>query len=722
MRPLISESYDSTGLRMTSALQDVHDPLPIATLILDGVIMLAGVGWLVSRALSRDRTYRWCGIEWGGLVIALAAGASCVLAGNRRLAMNGGVDWLSCALLSVILVQVLRDRWRVRLTLCVVLASASVQAAECFDQVLYTFPETAAMYDREKEAFWERQGVSLESVQVELFENRMRSGEATGYLAHGNIAGAYLVMCGLAAVGIGLSVCGSGANRGGWAWTAGTLAVPAAILSAAVLTQSRGALIGGALAAGLCAARLWFDGIYERHSRRIIVFGLAGAVCIALAVVGHGLYHGSLPGRSLDFRWKYWTASARMVVDHPLTGVGSGNFGRHYIGYKTIDSPEEVANPHNWMVSAATDWGVGGLVGMMLLVCGAFRMATGKRPTAPVERAPPTEDPPVAMRCWWCVILAAGIFGPRVALLGSDDPNYRYFATVWPLIIWSVAFLLLIGVPIRCHRRLATVLGFALMGFLLQDLVNFASLVPGTMTTAFALLGVLTASHYVEAPPVGGVRTGRPWLSVGVSAATLLVFAGTVMLPVWRSNDALQKARRANDADHSLAWYERAAGSDIWDPTPLYESARLHRALAMRGHDRDESIRSAIATIDAAIARDPVRSSLYREKSRCHVLRGEWFDSSDDRLVAIAASRQVLRLYPTDPAGHAGLAECLLVRGKADSDDGALVAARDHFLRALAIDEERPKWERIHRLRPSEQALFRSKIAGITSLLSVGGS
>ena len=289
MRPLISESYDSAGLRMTSALRDVQDPLPISTLILDGVIMLAGVAWLASRALSGDRKYRWCGIEWGGVVIALAAGVSCVFAGNQRLAMNGGIDWLSCALLSILLVQVLRDRWRVRLALCVVLASASAQAAECFDQVLYTFPDTAAMYDREKETFWERQGVSLESVQVELFENRMRSGEATGYLGHGNIAGAYLVMCGLAAVGIGLSLRGPGANRQGWGWTVGTLALPAVVLSAAVLTQSRGALIGGTVVAGLCIARLWFDGVYERHSRRIIVVGLVGASCIALAIVGHGL-------------------------------------------------------------------------------------------------------------------------------------------------------------------------------------------------------------------------------------------------------------------------------------------------------------------------------------------------------------------------------------------------------------------------------------------------
>ena len=38
----------------------------------------------------------------------------------------------------------------------------------------------------------------------------------------------------------------------------------------------------------------------------------------------HGVYHGSLPQDSLNFRWRYWVASARLVRQHPLAGVGVG--------------------------------------------------------------------------------------------------------------------------------------------------------------------------------------------------------------------------------------------------------------------------------------------------------------------------------------------------------------------------------------------------------------
>ncbi|MEE9293377.1 MAG: hypothetical protein V3W34_00215, partial [Phycisphaerae bacterium] len=123
LRPLIAERYDSTTLEMTRALGLVEEASPTTTLLIDGVIMLASVGWLLAGALTGDRSYRRCGIEWGALIILLAAAVSCVAAGQRRLAVNGALDWLCCILLAVVLVQLLRDRWRIRLALCVVLAS-----------------------------------------------------------------------------------------------------------------------------------------------------------------------------------------------------------------------------------------------------------------------------------------------------------------------------------------------------------------------------------------------------------------------------------------------------------------------------------------------------------------------------------------------------------------------------------------------------------------------
>jgi len=63
--------------------------------------------------------------------------------------------------------------------------------------------------------------------------------------------------------------------------------------------------------------------------RARIVFGAAVILFFlgVAAVVGHGLAHGNLVEKSLTYRWYYWTGAWRMMVKHPILGVGWGNFG-----------------------------------------------------------------------------------------------------------------------------------------------------------------------------------------------------------------------------------------------------------------------------------------------------------------------------------------------------------------------------------------------------------
>ena len=81
-------------------------------------------------------------------LVALGGLVSCWVAGNKRIAVNATVDWLCLPLLTIVLVQLLRQRWHLRLVLCVVLSSAAVQAYECFNQVFYSFPATKEFYDQ----------------------------------------------------------------------------------------------------------------------------------------------------------------------------------------------------------------------------------------------------------------------------------------------------------------------------------------------------------------------------------------------------------------------------------------------------------------------------------------------------------------------------------------------------------------------------------------------
>ncbi len=719
LRPLISERYDSAAVELTQALEVVEDATPTRTVVLDGVILLAAVGWLTARAVGGERGYRRCGIEWGGLLILIGAMVSCAFAGQKRLAANGAIDWLCCVLLAIVLVQLLRHRRAIRLVMCVVAASGAAQAAECFHQVRYSFPETEALYAHQREEIWSKQGVSLDSERVELFEARMRSREAFGYLSHSNVAGAHLVLCGLM-----VGALGFGRWRGGYGraerWTSTVVAslVAAFILGGAVLTHSLGALVGGSLAMGLCALRVALEGTCRRYGGAVFRGAWLAVIIGVLAVIGQGLYRGTLPGRSLDYRWKYWSASARMLADHPITGVGSGNFGRHYLEYKRIDSPEEIKNPHNFMVSAATDWGVLGLAGLLAMLYGGSRVICRAGEIAEGGGRPDDDGLSRFQVAGWGIALGATIFGVRAFLLGSDDPYHVYFETMFPMLVWGVAFALLIASPMGNLASVATGAGFALVGFLVQDTINFATLVPGTLTTALACFAAVVAMRYQQVLRSVRPEWGRPVVGVCVGWVVLVMFAVGMLWPVLRANALLREARRSRDPAGALALYDRAADADTWDSSAHFESARLLHGLAMRDGGGVEQINQALVRIEKGVERDPVNIRLYRERSRLHTLRAGLSGSVGDWTAAILAAGRVFALYPNDPTGHMLLAGCWADRGLATFNQADLQRAIGHYQEALRIDDARPTWEVIRRLRPRQREAITSRIADIRTQLA----
>ena len=709
LRPLITETYDSAGLPLTRVLQSIEDPLPFATLTIDAVILLTAVLWLASRALLSDRAYRWCGMEWAGVVIAVAAGASCVFAGNKRLAINGAVDWVSAVLLALLLVQLLRDQWRIRLAVCVIVASAATQAVECIHQAHSVFPETEALYAAQREQIWSQQGVGLDSQRVQLYEARMKAQEASGYLAHSNVAGAHLVMGCLVALSAGLAT-----RRDGWRTVAWAAAFPLWLIAlltayAAFLTGGLGALTAGAM---MLVLMVWY--FWKAPARRTaLIWGWAAATCFATGVLAYGLARDSLPDRTLTFRWEYWKASVRMVADRPAAGVGSGNFGRHYLHYKSVASPEEVENPHNFLVSAATDWGLAGAVGVLMILIGVSRVGDRRMTREP---APPT-DQRQGLAQWvaWCLALAALVFLPRIMLLASDDPAYRFFSTMLPLLAWVAAFMLTAAVPIGRFSTFSTGVAFALLAFLLQDTINFASLIPGTATTAFGLAAIMLASRYVSGVAVARheIRNLQWWINVAIVCLAALLMA--VVIPVAISNLYLRQGRQAGATATALEHYRRAGMWDPFDPQPYLESARVYRSISS-GTSRD-ALGLAVRDLEEAIRRDSLYLPLHRLKCRCHLLRAELTGDSDDRSAAVAAAQRAVHLYPTDPASHELLGDCLAAMGRSERETDALRRAVTHYRKALEIDDARPEWETIRRLRPAQREALRTAITETEDLM-----
>jgi O-antigen ligase len=131
-----------------------------------------------------------------------------------------------------------------------------------------------------------------------------------------------------------------------------------------LLTLSRGALVG------LGAAGLWMLLIDRRHMRALLATALAIAVAVGLAFHFEGRRINSglrakekVAAENVRSRLAAWHAAATFAADHPVLGVGPGNFTVRY-GQK-LDEPAGqpvIKVVHNAYLDVAAELGVAAML------------------------------------------------------------------------------------------------------------------------------------------------------------------------------------------------------------------------------------------------------------------------------------------------------------------------------------------------------------------------
>lgn len=211
-------------------------------------------------------------------------------------------------------------------------------------------------------------------------------------------------------------------------------AVAAIDLLAFVLTQSRGGLIG--LAVALVAAVVVAGRARPRVLALVLVCVAAGLGYYTLGAPSH-VTSNSSSGRSGE-----WRIALRMFADHPLGGVGLGNFGVVEPSYSTHDLNLErvrfVVNfrqrVHNTYLEVAAEEGVVGLLLLLVVFGSAIRYAG--RSLRSLARAEDALEP-------WARGLAAGAVGMLT--------SYFFLSAQWEKQLWLVLALLAV-VPAVARR------------------------------------------------------------------------------------------------------------------------------------------------------------------------------------------------------------------------------------------------------------------------------
>lgn len=334
-------------------------------------IVLAGA-WLVGQLRRGKLSVRF---GWTDALLMLLigwhtlAGVRAVAGGAPRPAINALWEWIGLGLSFLLVRQLFATAARARALAAVMIALGAALSAIGLHQYFIGAEQARARYEQIKDdpekmiqeaGAWYPPG-SPERIQ---FENRLEGDEPLATFALENSLAGYLAPWLIVALAIAaLPRAGGGASWRAWL-VAALLAAPLA--GCLLLTKSR----AGCLATAAGVALLWGVARLQKGAVRARFLWGGAAVVALLAVLAAST--GALDrealseaGKSLGYRMQYWQSTLSMIHDHPLLGVGPGQFQDHYTAYKLPEASEEIQDPHNFLLEI---WATAGTPAALLLL------------------------------------------------------------------------------------------------------------------------------------------------------------------------------------------------------------------------------------------------------------------------------------------------------------------------------------------------------------------
>ena len=528
-----------------------------AMLLFAGVICTAALLWLLPRLWGGPIQWRRTGLLAALLIMATAAAVSVSYASNRYTATVGALNLLSQIVLAVLLVQLLDTPWKRRLLLCVVVAAGVTLAYRCWEQHTYEIADFQATVAADPEQALQMQGIEPGSYAAGQFLNRVASGDVAGFFTVSNMAGSVFVLTIMISVGISAAVLRRPAASGGLA-TALILAAAAIQVYGLMLTRSRGAILA-LVASVLGFLVLWIGRrFFVRHWRGLFASALLLIVVAVAAVVLCGLRHDRLPTLSLWVRWQYWTATAAMIAEHWLTGVGPENFGTYYLHYMNAGAGEAVKDPHCMWLALWSQWGLLGLIGAVwAAVAIALHLA---RPVGDdgITGTSPRQDLDKKFQWLWPIAIITATVLIRRATSDMHDVGAATRASVYliaflmPAVVWLLAFSATLAATrnrqiIERSSPVLLALAAGLMGFLLHNTIDLAIFQPGVGTLFFACVALAVASRRGDMSPSAG-RVMKSRANRIIIAGVSIVLVTGLHLIVWLGVASHRRMERAQAA------------------------------------------------------------------------------------------------------------------------------------------------------------------------------
>lgn len=665
---------------------------PAGSLLLDLLLLLASAAALIGESLA-GRSIRWP-------LIALAVLPAPVVAyhaiGNIQNAWLG-FTWVAAPCAAVAAAHLARDARLRILMLALLLAVLGPLLVRAAYQTWVEHPRTVAEFERVKNTFLRDRGWEPGSSQALVFEQRVRSPQPTAWFATTNILATFLAagLIALAALTIASLRLRMQSGYIG-ALAISTLAVGIML----AVSGSKGALAAAAVGVVLLTAFTLLPraGLLSRSWPFVFPL-LVISVLAAVIVRGCILPESFANDRSLLFRWHYMQASAAIIAEQPLLGVGPDGFQAAYVLHRPARNPEEVQSAHAMFL----DWlATLGIAGTAWIALSALLLIAAARSLSLPSESATTESAKISLRSaalgGIAVTLLALVpaFVIELPRLGDDSIAMRLMGmTIY------VALALVIAAALAASSRGALQLAaaaFAALLAVIHSQIEMTFTQPGSAAWMWLLLGIAAAPALAivsptQALPARNARAILPTIPF-LLVAVVLIF--TALTPAWRLRGPIAQAAaliaQSNSQSDTMQAEARAGAADLLrnearaDRFFIQEAARQFMHAASLDPTREkELLNRAWSTIEPLLNDNAHPSSVALGVTIAQAFSNATGDSTYHHR-AITLARRMTTLDPRSPTAWKRLGDLLLAAAPPSLEETA--EAEDAYRRALLADHD----------------------------------
>jgi len=604
LRTTLTEALFGQSDDSSTGLADI-----IYGLSTSAILLFVFVCYFLWRLCSDKFLRRFSTMAAGVVLFSIAALASSAAAANKSAAMTASLFCIAPVAAAIFLVWILDSGGKIKLLLTVLVSLGVVCAWQCKEQLFYWNSQQIQFYESDPAPVLAQQNISPGSLGHWQFEHRLYSGGASGFFTNRNSAGSFFLLSLFAAVALIIErLKDIKSKKSGVLLIIPPILAAAAILFGLAVTKSKGAIAGAALACLMLTVYLKFKGRLIAHKKALIVICITAVIAGVSVFVGYGLTHQQPPGGgSMLVRWQYWTASAKMVADYPLLGIGGGNFGCHYPHYKNAAALEVVSDPHNFCLSILTQYGPLGLIGFLaLIVLPMWRIISPKTPALPQRIKSKSDSRTLAVISVIAVSAALLFIRPLVLTIptaGSAEEKKAasIILYVMPTLVFAVSFFLLSAGTYASKNSAAAktdkgtvtvaVIFCACVGFLAHNLIDFAIFEPGIYTTFWALMAVMIAAsqnHNAARPKTIKLNASSKAALAAAGVVAIWACVNYVVLPPVKAGLKSEKAKQSAELGRFLEAHNllaEAARDDLLSPA----AASVNAGVYLRQYQEDSS-------------------------------------------------------------------------------------------------------------------------------------